>query len=119
MSDFANITLNGKPLSEVLRQQRLNDVENHFASEEASIRRNLARGRATPLPLAAAKRGRKPIEVRYFVRVEIQSLAADESLSIEEIARQVEQPVRIVRLCLRRFGNKRKGGRKKITTAQQ
>lgn len=117
MGDFANITLNGKPLSEVLRKQSLNDVERHFASEEAALRRQLSRGSAAPLPRAPQKRGRKPIEVRFMTMLVIESIAlADESLSLEEIANEANQPVNIVRLCLRRRGIKRKGGQKKAVS---
>ena len=113
MGDLANITLNGIPLGEVLRQQRLSEVEEHFATEEADLRRNLARGRSMPVPLAPRKRGRKPLEIRTWVAAEIMSIAADESLSIDEIAVRSEQPVPIVRLCLRQRGIKRKRGRKR------
>lgn len=113
MSDLANITLNGKPLAEVLRQQRLSEVQEHFATEEADMRRKLARGRSAPVPMAAGRRGRKPIEIRHWVAAEIQRLAADASLSVVEIARGVGQPARLVRLCLRQQGIKRKRGRKK------
>lgn len=41
MGDFTNITLDGKPLAEVLRQQRLSEVQEHFATEEADLRRKL------------------------------------------------------------------------------
>jgi len=121
MGDFANITLNGKPLSEVLRQQRLTEVERHFASEQAEVRRQLSHRSSAPVALAPQKRGRKPIEVRSMTMLMVEDLAlADESLSIEEIAREANQPVNIIRLCLRRRGIKRKGGRKKkIAPAQQ
>jgi hypothetical protein len=71
MGDFTNITLDGKPLAEVLRQQRLSEVQEHFATEEADLRRKLARGRSMPVPLAAGKRGRKPIEVRSWTMAEV------------------------------------------------
>ncbi len=113
MCDFTNITVNGMPLAEVLHQQRLLEVEKHLATEEADLRRKLARGRGTPVPLATRKRGRKPIEVRHWVMAEIRSLAADESLSIAEIASRAGQPARLVRLCLRQQHIKRKRGRRK------
>ena len=117
MSDLTNITVNGMPLAEALRQQHLSEVQEHFASEEAGLRRNLARGRSKPVPLAARKRGRKPIEVSYWVMSEIRDLAADESLSVEEIANRAGQPKRLVRLCLRQLHIVRKRGRKKRVVA--
>ncbi|MFZ2001273.1 MAG: hypothetical protein WAU73_17940 [Candidatus Sulfotelmatobacter sp.] len=119
MGDFTNITLDGKPLAEVLRQQRLSEVQEHFATEEADLRRKLARGRNTPVPLAGRKRGRKPIEVSHWAMSEIRDLAADESLSVAEIANRSEQPARLVRLCLRQLQIKRKRGRKKRVPADQ
>src|SRR5208283_2291575 len=113
MGDLTNITLNGIPLAEVLRQQRLSEVQAHFVTEEADLRRTLARGRSTPVPLAARKRGRKPTEIRAWVMAEIKSLAADPSLSLNEIAVRAEQPTRLVRLCLRQLGIKRTRGRKR------
>jgi len=113
MGDLTNITVNGRPLAEALRQQHLSEVQEHFATEEADLRRKLARGRSTPLPLAARKRGRKPIEIRYWVATEIQCLASDESLSVAEIAIRAGQPERLVRLCLRQLHIRRKRGRKK------
>lgn len=113
MGDLTNITLDGKPLAEVLRQQRLSEVHAHFVTEEADLRRKLARGRSTPVPLAARKRGRKPIEIRHWVAAEILRHAADESLSVAEIAKRVEQPAGLVRLCLRQQGIKRRRGRRK------
>jgi hypothetical protein len=65
------------------------------------------------VPLAAGKRGRKPIEIRYWVAAEIQCLAADQSLSVAEIASRAGQPAQLVRLCLRQLHIKRKRGRKK------
>ncbi len=117
MSDLTNITVNGMPLAEALRQQRLSEIQEHFATEETDLRRKLARGRSTPVPLAARKRGRKPIEIRYWVAAEIQRLAADESLSVEEIANRAGQPERLVRLCLRQLHIVRKRGRKKRVAA--
>ena len=113
MGDLRNITLNGMPLAEVLRQQRLAEVHAYFVTEEADLRRTLARGRSTPVPLAAGKRGRKPTEIRAWVMAEIKSLAADPSLSLNEIAVRAEQPARLVRLCLRQLGIKRTRGRKR------
>ena len=113
MGDLTNITVNGMPLAEALRQQSLSEVQEHFATEETDLRRKLARGRSTPVPLAARKRGRKPIEIRYWVAAEIQRLAADESLSVAEIASHAGQPERLVRLCLRQLHIKRKRGRKR------
>jgi hypothetical protein len=113
MSDLANITVNGKPLAEFLRDEHRREIEQHFATEEIGLRRALARGRSMPVPLASQKRGRKPLEVRSWTMAEIKGLAADQSLSIDEIASRAEQPLRTVRLCLRRLGIKRKRGRKK------
>jgi hypothetical protein len=71
-----------------------------------------------PVPIALQKRGRKPIEVRSWTMAEIKGLAADQSLTIGEIAIRAEQPLRVVRLCLRRLGIKRKGGRKRAVHQQ-
>jgi hypothetical protein len=117
MSDLTNITVNGMPLAEALRQQRLSEVQEHFATEEADLRRKLARGRSTPVPLAARKRGRNPIEIRNWGAAEIQRLATDESLSVAEIASHAGQPERLVGLCLRQLHIKRKRGRKKRVPA--
>jgi len=113
MGDLTNITLNGTPLAEALRNQRLSDVQEHLATEEADLRRKLARGRSAPVPLAPRKRGRKPIEIRHWVAAEILRLASDESLSVKDIARRVEQPAGLVRLCLRQRGIKHRRGRRK------
>ncbi len=118
MSDLINITLNGKPLTECLSNgDRSNEdrreVEQHFATEEIRLRQEVARGRNTPVPLASQKRGRKPIEIRSWTKAEIKGFAADQSLSIIEIAIRAEQPARLVRLCLKQLGIKRKRGRKK------
>lgn len=112
MSDFTNITLNGLPLTEFLSDEYRREVEQHFATEEIGLRRAVSRGRSMPVPIALQKRGRKPIEVRSWTMAEIKGLAADQSLSIGEIAFRAEQPLRMVRLCLRRLGIKRKCGRK-------
>ena len=92
MRNFSNITLNGKPLAEIFRQQERREVERYLISEQIGLRRNVARGRSVPVPLAPRKRGRKPIEVCQWVREDISTLAADPSLSVNEIARRVEQP---------------------------
>jgi hypothetical protein len=113
MGDLTNITLDGKPLAEVLHQQRLSEVHAHFVTEEVDLRRKLARGRSAPVPLAPRKRGRKPIEIRHWVAAEILRLASDESLSVTDIARRVEQPAGLVRLCLRQRGIKNRRGRRK------
>lgn len=113
MGDFVNITLNGKPLTEFLSDEYRREIEQHFATEEIGLRRAVARGRSMPVPIASQKRGRKPIEVRSWTMAEIKRLAADKSLSVNEIATRAEQPLRLVRLCLRRLGIKRKRGRKK------
>jgi hypothetical protein len=114
MGDFTNITLNGKPLTEFLSDEYRREVEQHFATEEIGLRRAVARGRSMPVPIALQKRGRKPIEVRSWTMAEIKGLAADQSLSIGEIAFRADQPLRMVRLCLRRLGIKRKRGRKGV-----
>jgi hypothetical protein len=77
MGDFANITLNGKPLTEFLSDEYRREVEQHFATEEIGLRRAVARGRSMPVPIALQKRGRKPIEVRSWTMAEIKGLAAD------------------------------------------
>jgi hypothetical protein len=74
----------------------------------------VARGRSMPVPIALQKRGRKQIEVRSWTMAEIKGLADDQSLSIGEIAIRADQPLRVVRLCLRRLGIKRKRGRKGV-----
>lgn len=113
MGDFANITLNGKPLADFLLDQNRREIERHIASQEAELRRNLARGRSVAVPLAASKRGRKPTEIRAWVVAEIKALAADPTLMIDEIAVRAGQPASLVRLCFRQEGIKRKRGRKK------
>jgi hypothetical protein len=113
VGDFVNITLNGKPLAEFLSNEYRIEIEQHFATVEMGLRRAVARGRSMPVPIALQKRGRKPIEVRSWTMAEIKGLAVDQSLSIDEIANRAEQPSRLVRLCLRRLGIKRKRGRKK------
>jgi hypothetical protein len=118
MGDLRNITVNGLSLEEVLRQQHLSEVQQHFATEEADIRRKLARGRSMPVPLVTGRRGRKQTEIHRWVVAEIKALAADPTLSIGEIAVRVGQPASIVRLCFRHEGIKRKRGRKKRVAAE-
>ena len=120
MGDFANITLNGKPLADFLLDQNRREIEMHIASQDAELRRSLARGRSVPVPLAASKRGRKPTEIRPWVLAEIKALADDQSLSVDEIAFRAGQPASLIRLCFRQEGIKRKRGRKKsIRQTQQ
>jgi hypothetical protein len=113
MGDVTNITLNGMPLAEALRQQRLLEVQEHLATEEDVLRRKLSRGRSAPVPLVAGKRGRKLTEIHPWVVAEIKALAADPTLRIGEIAVRAGQPASIVRLCFRHEGIKHKRGRKK------
>src|SRR2546427_6898737 len=113
MDDFNNITLNGKPLDGFLRDEHRREIEQHFASEEAGLRRAVSRGRSMPVPLATHKRGRKPIEVRSSAMAEIKRLAADQSLSVDNIAVRVGQPARLDSLCMPQVRIKRKRGRKK------
>ena len=92
MGDFTNITLNGKPLVDFLLDQQRREIEMHIASEVAELRRSLTRGRSTPVPLAASRRGRKPMEIRPWVVAEIKALSANQSLTVDDIAFRAGQP---------------------------
>ena len=115
MKTLTNITVEGKPLTEFLREQVENEVKRHLASEEVLIRKSISHRENRPVPLALQKRGRKPIEVRPWIRDEIKALAKNQSLSLDEIARKTGQCQAFVKMCLRQLGIKRKRGRKAST----
>ena len=65
-----------------------------------------------PVPIALQKRGRKPTKYARGSMAEIKGLAADQSLTSVRLHSVPSSLLRMVRLCLRRLGIKRKCGRK-------
>ncbi len=53
------------------------------------------------------------MEIRPWVVAEIKALSANQSLTVDDIAFRAGQPAKLVRLCLRQEGIRRKPGRKK------